>query len=120
MFSARTAALLCATCLTLPAIGTSARGQQAPGPERPPGADLHAGSLPAGAVARLGTVRCRDSSFISLPHIGYDLPGAVAYSPDGKVLASAVPGGVVFWDSRSGERIREQKTSSRPIIALRF
>jgi WD40 repeat protein len=59
-----------------------------------PHVDRHGDPLPAGAIARLGTVRFR--------HAGRAV--ALAYSPDGKTLAAA--GGdcsLVFWDAESGQ-----------------
>lgn len=62
--------------------------------ERVPFLDSYGDPLPQGAVMRLGTARFRDNGRCC----------AVAYSPDGKLLASAGYGGVVLWDPRSGKR----------------
>jgi WD40 repeat protein len=61
-------------------------------------ADRHGDPLPAGAVARLGTVRWR------LP-----LPASyvLAFAPDGKTFYTASPfGGIHLWDSASGAILR--------------
>jgi RNA polymerase sigma factor (sigma-70 family) len=63
--------------------------------ERPAHADLHGDPLPAEAVARLGTLR--------LYH-----PGgfSIAYSADGRILASAGSGTIHLWDAATGRELR--------------
>jgi WD40 repeat protein len=56
--------------------------------------DCYGDELPPGALLRLGTTRFRENFRCY----------AVAYSPDGKLLASAGDGGVVLWEAESGKR----------------
>jgi RNA polymerase sigma factor (sigma-70 family) len=60
--------------------------------------DAHGDPLPEGAVARLGTMRFR--------HIGDVI--SVAYSPDGKVIASGQrnEGPIILWDAATGKELR--------------
>jgi WD40 repeat protein len=60
----------------------------------PPRTDCHGDPLPPGAVARFGTTRLRTGA------------SHVAYSPDGKVLASVSRQAIVLWDPKSGKEIR--------------
>src|SRR5204863_724181 len=62
--------------------------------ERPARVDRHSDALPAGAVARLGTVRWRHSAFVS----------SLVFLPDGKSLISAGEDGIVrLWDREGRE-----------------
>jgi len=59
--------------------------------------DRNGDPLPAGAMARLGTVRFRnEDGFRSL-----------AYTPDGRMLVSGGWGGARIWDSTTGKLIRQ-------------
>jgi RNA polymerase sigma factor (sigma-70 family) len=73
--------------------------------------DLHGDPLPAGAVARLGTRR------LHYPGVVY----AAAYSPDGKLLASAGDsGGVVLWEADTGKEVRRLRGGANTYISVGF
>src|SRR5205085_2264989 len=75
----------------------------------PHGTDRYGDTLPEGAVARMGTVRFRHAGTI----------GGIAYSPDGKTLASVsfAPGAgekVRLWDLATG---RERQCLENSVAA---
>lgn len=67
--------------------------QPAPLTGEPARVDLHGDRLPEGAVARLGTLRFRHGNYV------HDL----AYSPDGKLLASVASDGLRVWEAATGK-----------------
>jgi WD40 repeat protein len=93
------AALLLLGC----AVGSGAC--LAAGPEKKARTDLHGDPLPPGALARLGTVRFRQGTWIK----------ALAISPDGKMVASRGKDDVVyFWDLATGKLLRKwEQTADR-------
>src|SRR5581483_9173856 len=70
-------------------------------PGQPPARDLDGDALPSGAVARLGTTRCRHD---------YQIVFA-GFHPDGKsVISMSVDGVIGAWEFPSGKEIRRFKT----------
>ena len=72
-------------------------GKQKTAPERPARLDQYGDPLPEGAVARIGTVRLRHAGPVS----------ALAYSHDGKILASGSEDGTIrLWDAATGKELQ--------------
>src|SRR5436309_2143764 len=89
----RVARLIFAWLLFVP--GLAAAEEKSPAPRR---LDRYGDPLPPGAVARLGTVRL----------LTEDLTDAVAFSPDGKLLATggySTP--LRLWDVSTGKTVRQ-------------
>ncbi|HMF10826.1 MAG TPA: sigma-70 family RNA polymerase sigma factor, partial [Gemmataceae bacterium] len=94
-----------------PRDGTKPAVDEPKAESRQPRADLHGDPLPPGAVARMGTVRFRNGNLIA----------GVAYSPDGKWLASGGYGGTVrLHDSATGKEVRTLETQASQFPAIVF
>src|SRR5262245_8488420 len=77
----------------------------------PPRLDRSGDPLPPRAVARLGTTRLRHGGWIT----------GLAYSPDGKLLASAsYDHTITVWELRSGRRLQSFDTLGGEGYALLF
>jgi len=71
--------------------------KQKTAPQQPARRDQHGDPLPEGAIARIGTVRLRHAGPVS----------ALAYSHDGKVLASGSEDGTIrLWDATTGKKLQ--------------
>src|SRR6516162_674932 len=89
----------------------AAETNQPPPTDVKPRVDYSGDLLPAGAMARLGTVRFRQGNIIH----------ALAVSPDGKTIASAgYPKTIHLWDTATGQRIGRLEGSESWIYSLAF
>src|SRR5207248_2914447 len=76
-----------------------------------PRADRYGDPLPENAIARLGTARLRHADNIRV----------VAYSPDGKTLASAGSDSVIrLWHSETGRLLNELRGHRAHVLSLAF
>jgi WD40 repeat protein len=81
--------LLLGAALFLAAVAASAKAE-----DKPARTDRYGDPLPAGAVARVGTIRLRHASEVT----------SLAFSPDSKRITSATPWfDVGVWDARTGQ-----------------
>src|SRR5204863_252893 len=73
--------------------------------------DQYGDSLPAGAVARLGTLRLKHQQAVA----------CVAFAPDGKTIASGAEDGTVcIWDAMTGQEIRRLKVEKTWVAHIAF
>jgi WD40 repeat protein len=94
-----------AACLLLLA------GATAPAQEKAVRTDLYGDPLPEGAAARLGSMRLRHGSTVY----------AVAYSPDGKLLASAGDDCLIrVWDPATGKELRRLRGHQNRVSCITF
>jgi WD40 repeat protein len=86
-------------------LGQSLRG------EEPHSPTAQTDSLPAGAVARFGTAR----------FLNYGRVFSLAFSPDGKTLATGSwDGAVRLWEVGSGQEVRQFEKQRGPVRSLAF
>ncbi len=76
--------------------GTKVANPPKPAKEVQARTDRYGDPLPEGAIARLGTLRYRVGSVVR----------SVAFSPDGKTLASGDNSSLRLWDAKSGKELR--------------
>jgi WD40 repeat protein len=110
-----TVLLILALCAGAGVTAQRARGNPLAGAPTPPAAAAerrdHLGDpLPPGAVARLGTTRLRHSGLVS----------AVAFSPDGKTVASAGTRTVGLWEAATGKELHPLRGHPGEVGAIVF
>jgi WD40 repeat protein len=71
--------------------------------------DLHGGPV-RGFLARLGSDQFRQANRVE----------AIAYSPDGKHLATADGESIHIWDASDGRRLRTVSVENRPFVGVRY
>jgi len=81
--------------------------------DAPPRTDLYGDALPPGAIARLGTMRWRQSSGVT----------CVAFSPDGKLLAAGSgvkDGSIYLWEVATGKVRRRLQGHTHEVQTIAF
>ncbi len=82
--------------------------EERPAPTAPRNVDAHGDLLPEGAIARIGSSRFRHGSEIQY----------IAYSPDGRTLASVAVRNLRLWDAATGRELHvfeDRSESGRPV-----
>src|SRR5262249_3866255 len=103
--------LMLSTALVVGIVVPSLRGGDKPQETAKPRVDQQGDPLPPGALARLGSIRFRQGSFIQ----------SLAVSPDGKVMASAGAGGKIrLWDAAMGKELHFLSARVDTFLALVF
>lgn len=95
MSSFLTIAMLSFVAVAGPAAESAVPGQAS---AKAPNKDINGDTLPAGAIARIGTARLK-------------CQGPLGFSPDGKRLVSIERGSAFHWDSSTGALIRRVKAA---------
>jgi WD40 repeat protein len=96
--------LIATTCHRAASQVPPVQDRNIPPGDKPPRTDLYGDPLPAGALARLGTVRFREGNYI----------GCAALSPDGKILALASQReSVRLLEAATGKELRQFKAADR-------
>lgn len=97
--------------VALAACASPSERSIAPAPTSLPRIDLYGDPLPQGAIARFGTIRLRHGTNVS----------ALAFSPDGKTLATGGHDGFVrLWSTGTGLESRRLKTGSKDVHGVAF
>src|SRR5262245_19678088 len=95
--------------LSAAAVGDRPAGKQGEA-SAPPRTDRYGDRLPAGALARLGTLRWRHGAAVNY----------VAFTPDGKSVLTASQDNIIrLWDLKTGKEVRrfETRQAGKPNFA---